>query len=159
MPNVQGEVTGKFSNDNGSTTLYVDKVRYSAFKDFQVKGVEKGSIVSFSFTEKPNANKPEDPYRNINGVVAVVGGEAAASAPAAGGTVTALQPRSRNGQQVGACLNLAVEAMGLEDMEKVERAAEELLLMGDRLAHYRVNYSKEFTDETKEMLEGIKEAS
>lgn len=132
--NKEGRVEKKF--DNGSSTaLYIegDGNKYTVWhNNGGAPDCNIGDVVSFAYKE---VNKGGKTYYNVNGAVAKVAAGAAASAPTplpSGGSI------GRNGAQVGASINQAIqymEASGTDiTLEGVEHFAKDFILMGDRLA-------------------------
>lgn len=160
MNTERGTITGLFQN--GKTfSVYIDNDKsrkYSGFNNFQ-NNAQKGDTVSFQW----EAGGDQGQYRNIKTKLAVEATTNAAPAPA--NNVAAMPGAApvveRNGMQVGAAINQAI-AMGLTEMSDIENAAEQLLLIGDRLAAYRVHYKDEVRKNQKadvEGLEAIKESA
>ena len=138
--------------------LVVDGQRYTQWSAKDMNRAAEGDHVSFVAVSKGEYNG--QPQFDFKGAIAVSAPGAAAAPTAAAPTKapTYVRPNERNGMQVGACINNAIDA-GLTDPEAIEEFAEKLLLMGDRLSSYKVWYKEELKTQTKADGKGIKESA
>lgn len=142
--------------DNGKTfAIVIDGTKYSGFNNLQ-NGAKKGDTVSFSW----EAGGDQGQYKNIKSKLAVEATTNDAPQPSNVATMPSAPPVvERNGAQVGAAINNAI-ALGLTEAGEIEAMAQQLLLVGDRLASYRVSYKDEHRKQQRaEGLEAVKESA
>lgn len=135
--NKEGVVAKMYDNGNNTGIQLTDGFTAKAWHNNDgPPACKQGDTISFAYTEKPNPNNPQKPYISVKGAVAVVAGGGGASAPSAAPAPAVIM--GRNGAQVGASINQALEYMvaaGAEvTIEGLESIAEEFLHMGDRLS-------------------------
>lgn len=141
MPNAQGTIKQIWPNNGKPRVVLDNDMSVSAFKEAQLGGAAVGDVVSFAYIEKPYNGKT---YYNLQGNLAVVSKNTAPQGQPqqnntgpSGGTPTHFE---RNGAQVGAAINQAIQLCGISanfDMESIETTAKEFLAMGDRLLKFK----------------------
>lgn len=143
MSNVTGVISKIYENQGKFGPFYnlvINDIKYTCWKAKDMHGAKEGDTVSF--LAKETGEYQGKPQYAVEGAVAVQAAGAAPSTPiSAVIPVAPPRPKERNGAQVGACINNAIDA-GLTDLKEIETFAQELLRMGDRLALFDVDYKE-----------------
>ena len=137
-------------------TLQVDNEKYGWWTKGQVQ-LNEGDQMVFTFKQNHVNGKV---YNNIDTVQTINGQSpvpvAAGQAPAPQAAPVAAQPyvapapaapprpTERRGDSVGMAIKCACETLGECTLEDIEARAKDILLMGDRLRHYKPSYELEW---------------
>lgn len=137
MPSKQGKIKKIWPNNGKPRVVLDDDFSVSCFKEVQVNGAKEGDIVTFAYVEKPYNGKM---YYNIQGNLSIVSANTAPQgSPAPAPSSAPATHYERNGAQVGAAINQAIQLCGISgnlELDAIESTAKSFLEMGDRLLKY-----------------------
>lgn len=138
MQNASGKIT-KLNINNGKAYFTLDSgMEFSCFNAASLNGAQQGSDVTFSYYTKDYNGKS---YNNVGKSGVAVIGQASQQPTLQTSNTPAPIPISshRNGQQVGASINQAIQWAGqnnITSLDQVEEFAKQFCKMSDRLSTY-----------------------